>query len=194
MSHLLTAPDMLATAATDVDGIASAISAANAAAAGPTSSVLAAANDEVSAAIARIFGAYGQEYQAIVKQAAAFHHEFTRALAAAANAYTRRGRQRRPGKWGGIERVGRDQRADPVAVGAAGGQRRRVRCADDGAVGAAGGSGGRVDHGRHQQPAARSRVRDDHQQQVHPTALRRAIPQGLFTPEQFWPVTPISAT
>ncbi|OWG25597.1 hypothetical protein B9D06_13275 [Mycobacterium tuberculosis] len=78
MSHLVTAPDMLATAAAHVDEIASTLRAANAAAAGPTCNLLAAAGDEVSAATAALFSAYGREYQAVVKQAAAFHSEFTR--------------------------------------------------------------------------------------------------------------------
>ena len=34
-----------------------------------------------------LFGTYGREFHAVVKQAAAFHREFTRALAAAGNAY-----------------------------------------------------------------------------------------------------------
>ena len=44
-------------------------------------------SDEVSAAIANFFGAYGQEYQAVISQAATFHSEFTQTLAAAGNAY-----------------------------------------------------------------------------------------------------------
>ncbi|KZS58984.1 PE family protein [Mycobacterium ostraviense] len=87
MSYLLTAPEMVATAATDLDVIAAALHAANAAAAGPTTGLLAAAEDEVSRAVATLFGAFGQEYQAVVTLAAEFHSEFTRALAAAANAY-----------------------------------------------------------------------------------------------------------
>ncbi|MDP7704512.1 MULTISPECIES: PE-PPE domain-containing protein [unclassified Mycobacterium] len=88
MSYLLTAPETLAAAATDVDGIAAAIHAANAAAAGRTSGLLAAAGDEVSAAIADLFSAYGDEYQAVIKQASLFQDEFTRALSNAASAYT----------------------------------------------------------------------------------------------------------
>jgi hypothetical protein len=77
MSYVLTVPEMLATAATDVENIGSAISTASANAAGPTTGLLPAAEDEVSAAIAKLFGAYGQEYQALVTQAAAFHNKFT---------------------------------------------------------------------------------------------------------------------
>ncbi|ORV44317.1 PE family protein [Mycobacterium conspicuum] len=87
MTFVITEPHIIAAVATDVEGIGSAISAAHAAAAGPTSVLLAPAADEVSAAITKLFGAYGQDYQAVVKHAAAFHHEFTQALSNAGNAY-----------------------------------------------------------------------------------------------------------
>jgi hypothetical protein len=87
MPSLLTQPRLIAAAAADVAEINSAIGAANAAAAGPTTGLVAAAQDEVSAAAAALFGGYGKEYQAVLKQAAAFHEEFAAALAAAGNAY-----------------------------------------------------------------------------------------------------------
>jgi hypothetical protein len=49
--------------------------------------LVAAAQDEVSAAAAALFGGYGKEYQAVLAQAAAFHEEFAAALTAAGNAY-----------------------------------------------------------------------------------------------------------
>ena len=88
MQYLITAPEALAATAADVARIGTAIDAASAAAAGPISGLPAAAEDEVSAAVAKLFGLYGQEYRALVRQAAAFHSEFTQALAAAGNAYT----------------------------------------------------------------------------------------------------------
>ncbi|OBK50283.1 PE family protein [Mycobacterium kubicae] len=87
MSYLVTAPDVLASAAANVDGIATAINEANAAAAGRTTGLLAAAEDEVSAAIAGLFNAYGNEYQAVIRQAETFQTEFTQALSTAANTY-----------------------------------------------------------------------------------------------------------
>ena len=53
MSYVIAAPEMIAAAATDLANIGSSLSEANAAAAAPTTGVLAAAEDEVSAAIAR---------------------------------------------------------------------------------------------------------------------------------------------
>ncbi len=88
MSGLITQPELIATAATDVAGVRSAIGAAKAAAAFPTTALVAAAQDEVSTAAAALFGGYGNQYQALLKQAAAFHDEFATALATAGSSYT----------------------------------------------------------------------------------------------------------
>ncbi|MGO9928152.1 MAG: PE family protein [Mycobacterium sp.] len=87
MTSLLTEPQLIATAASDAAGIGSTIRAAKAAAAVPTTSLVAAAEDEVSTVAATMFGAYGQQYQGLLQQAAAFHEEFVAALSAAGNAY-----------------------------------------------------------------------------------------------------------
>ncbi len=73
--------------AAEVDGIGSAINAANEAATAPTSGLLAPAADEVSEAVADLFRLYGQEYQAAVRQGGLLYNEFAHALAAAENAY-----------------------------------------------------------------------------------------------------------
>jgi hypothetical protein len=65
MSYVIAVPELISSAATDLANIGSSISEANAAAATPTMSVLAAGADEVSTAIAEIFGARAQGYQAI---------------------------------------------------------------------------------------------------------------------------------
>ncbi len=69
MSFVIAAPDLLVAAAADVAGIGSSITAANAAAALPTTALVAAAEDEVSAAIAALFSGHAQEYQALGAQA-----------------------------------------------------------------------------------------------------------------------------
>src|SRR5690349_21435685 len=76
MSWVIAAPEYVAAAASDLAGIGSTLSAANAAAAFPTSSVLAAGADEVSAAISALFGAHAQMYQALSAQASMFHDQF----------------------------------------------------------------------------------------------------------------------
>lgn len=87
MSFVTTAPQLVATAASDLAGIRSAISAANAAAAGPTTRLPAAAADEVSAAIASLFSSHAQGYQALGAQATAFQDQFVRLLNGAGAAY-----------------------------------------------------------------------------------------------------------
>jgi len=87
MLFVIAAPEMMTSAATDLASIGSTISAANAAALAPTTGVLAAAEDEVSAALAKLFGSYGQEFQALSARAAAFHSQFMQALNNAGSAY-----------------------------------------------------------------------------------------------------------
>ena len=100
MTTLLTEPQLVETAAANVAEIRSAIGAAKAAAAGPTTGLAAAAQDEVSAATAKLFGAYAQEYQSVLTRAGVFHEEFAAALASAGNAYEGgRGRQRQRDLW-----------------------------------------------------------------------------------------------
>ncbi len=80
MSFVSVLPALIGTAATDSAGIGSAVTAANQAAAARTSAVPAAAEDEVSVAIAGLFGSHGQAYQALGAQAAAFQSEFVHLL------------------------------------------------------------------------------------------------------------------
>lgn len=87
MSFVFATPELVEAAAQNLTGISSALGQATTAAAGPTTAVLAAGADEVSAAIAQLFGAHGQEFQAISAQAAAFHDEFVGLLNAGAGAY-----------------------------------------------------------------------------------------------------------
>ncbi len=87
MSYVITVPDALAAAAADLTGIGSSIGAANAAAAVPTTGLIAAAEDEVSAAIASLFSGYAKDFQALSAQAATFHSKFVQALTGSGSAY-----------------------------------------------------------------------------------------------------------
>jgi hypothetical protein len=87
-SYVTAAPELVAAAATDVADIGSSLREANAAATAPTTAVAAAAEDEVSSAIASIFSGHGQAFQALSAQAAAFHAQFVRTLNAAGKAYS----------------------------------------------------------------------------------------------------------
>ena len=70
MSFVMVGPEALAAAASDLTNLGSTLGAANAAAAAQTTGLLAAGADEVSGAIAALFGAYGQGYQSLSAQAA----------------------------------------------------------------------------------------------------------------------------
>src|SRR5262249_16967319 len=74
-------------AASDLANIGSTISGANAAALAPTSGVMAAGADEVSATIAALFGAHAQAYQALSAQAASFHQQFVELMSGGAAQY-----------------------------------------------------------------------------------------------------------
>jgi PE family protein len=80
-------PEMLFAAAGQLNGIGSAMSAQNAAAAVPTSGVVPAAADEVSALTAAQFAAHGGRYQAVAAQAAAIHEMFVNTLGTSAASY-----------------------------------------------------------------------------------------------------------
>jgi PE-PPE domain/PE family len=88
MLQLTAEPEIITGVAADIEDIGSTIKSANAAAAGATSGLVAAAADEVSAAIANLFGAYGRQYQTLNGHVAAFHDRFTQLLASAGAAYT----------------------------------------------------------------------------------------------------------
>ncbi len=74
-------------AAENLQGIGSSLAAQNVAAAAPTSGVLPAAADEVSALTAAQFATHAQMYQAISAQAAAIHDMFVNTLGTNAGSY-----------------------------------------------------------------------------------------------------------
>src|ERR1700757_3583320 len=87
MSFVIAGPQFLASAATDLSNIGSTLRGATASAAPPTTGVLAAAEDEVSAAVASLFSGHAKEFQALSAQAAAFHEQFVQTLTAGAGSY-----------------------------------------------------------------------------------------------------------
>lgn len=87
MSLLVVAPEWLTSAAAELQSIESALNAANAAAAVPTTGLAAAAADEVSTAVATLFAGLGQEYQAISTQLSAFQQQFALTLNSSAGSY-----------------------------------------------------------------------------------------------------------
>jgi hypothetical protein len=87
MSYVIAAPELMTAAAAYVRAIGSTLNVANAVAVATTTGILAATQDEVSAAIAELFSGHAQAYQALSAQAAAFHEQFVQALTAGAGSY-----------------------------------------------------------------------------------------------------------
>jgi hypothetical protein len=73
LSFLSVAPEMMASAARDLANIGSTIRAADVAAATPATEIVAAADDEVSTAIAVLFSGQAQDFQAMSPRVARFH-------------------------------------------------------------------------------------------------------------------------
>jgi hypothetical protein len=87
MSFVTTFPAMLASASGELQSIGAVVAAGNTAAAAPTTGVVPAAADEVSALTAAHFAAQGVLYQQLSTQAAAIHELFVSTLATSAGSY-----------------------------------------------------------------------------------------------------------
>ncbi len=79
-SYVIAGPEAFVAAVNDLTGIGSSLQQAHATAAGSTTSILPAAQDEVSAAISALFGTYGQQVQSLGAQVGVFHNQFVQAL------------------------------------------------------------------------------------------------------------------
>uniref|UniRef100_UPI0035CA04F6 PE family protein n=1 Tax=uncultured Mycobacterium sp. TaxID=171292 RepID=UPI0035CA04F6 len=88
MSFVTTLPIALEAAAGKLEALGSALAAQNVAAAAPTTGVVPAAADEVSALQATQFSAYGTWYQQVSAQATAVHQMFVNTLGASAGSYS----------------------------------------------------------------------------------------------------------
>ncbi len=87
MSYVFAAPEYVAAAATDLADLGSTIDSARMAASGPTASIVAAAEDEVSAAVAAVFSGHARSFQLLGAQAGLFHSSFAQALRSGGNLY-----------------------------------------------------------------------------------------------------------
>jgi PE family len=85
---MIVAPEVVGDAAANLASLGSSISDAHAAAAAPTTGILAAGADEVSSAVTSLFSGYASQFQAASAQASAFHSEFVQTLHASAGSYT----------------------------------------------------------------------------------------------------------
>jgi hypothetical protein len=87
MTFVTTQPELLASAANQLQGVGANIAAQNAAAAASTTGVVPAGADEVSVLTATQFGAHAAMYQAVGAQAAAVHDMFVHTLGVSASSY-----------------------------------------------------------------------------------------------------------
>lgn len=87
MSFVTTEPQALTAAATTLQTVGSSMSVENSASAAPTTGVIPAAADQVSALTATQFAVHAQMYQAVGAQAAAVHQLFVSTIAAGAASY-----------------------------------------------------------------------------------------------------------
>jgi hypothetical protein len=88
MSFVSIVPEIMSAAAENLQSVGSAVSAENAAALAPTTGLIPAAADHVSALTAMQFAAHAEMYQAVSAQAAAIHQMLVTVLATSANSYT----------------------------------------------------------------------------------------------------------
>ncbi|WP_163645863.1 PE family protein [Mycobacterium conspicuum] len=87
MTLLSIAPDIMAGASRDLEGLSSELRSANAAAATQTTAVAAPAADEVSAAFAALLSSHAEGFHALSAKAAAFHDEFVKLLSGSSAQY-----------------------------------------------------------------------------------------------------------
>lgn len=80
MSLLSVVPEAVSAASNGLEDLGSALQSVSAAAAGQTTAIAPSGADEISSAIAGIFGSHGHEFQALNARALAFQAEFSRPL------------------------------------------------------------------------------------------------------------------
>jgi PE family len=88
MSLVITQPEALVAAATEMQALNALVSAGNAAAAAPTTGVVPAAADVVSALTAAQFSSHARRYQEVSAQATALREQFAAVLGVSAGSYS----------------------------------------------------------------------------------------------------------
>lgn len=87
MSYVVAAPEIITAAAADLASMDSALAEATAAAAAPTTEVVPAAADEVSLAVSRLFGSYGQDFAQVAARLRSYQQDFVNLVNSGAAAY-----------------------------------------------------------------------------------------------------------
>lgn len=172
MSYVFTLPETLEATAARVGSAGADISTARTNAATAISTVATAADDEVSQAIREVFNAFGREYQQAIGQASAFASEFSAYLSAAAKAYL-------------ATETGNLALAVSGALGGfSGATGTWAPITSSTATSVA------LIMGWTNTPLPPWYAITGLYQSFLQQILPNAVPTGLWTPEQFWPVTP----
>lgn len=180
-------PVDLASAAQEVGSIGTMLEEANAFAAAPTSTILPAGADAVSAAIAPLFNNQSAIYQELAAQGKAFQQRFVQLLDAAGIAYTEAEEAAQQGLRNAIGEL--ESPFDPLFAQAEGGAPTSVPplvVPQNGSVAlVVGGTTFPLPDARYV-----SSIMTNFLDNPSLSPLMAALGQSIYTPEQFWPVTP----
>lgn len=88
MASLSVDPSLIQAASQNLTSVRDGLDKVSAAMTGPTTALMPAAQDEVSAAVAAVFADVGQRFHELNAQAAEFHHQFVKSMNTGATAYT----------------------------------------------------------------------------------------------------------
>jgi hypothetical protein len=158
---LTVTPESLVSATADLQNIRAALDTVQAAVAAPTTGLMAAGADEVSAAVATLFAKYGKEFQAVSAHVGAFHQQFVQTLSAGAGSYL---------AAESLNTSGVTATAAPANV----------------ATLIMGGTGNPVPNAAYLNSVYNAYI-------APRIAPETAIPTGLTTPEQGWPLTGLNS-
>ena len=180
-------PEELASAAEDVGNIGTALEEANALAALPTNSILPAGADEVSAAITPLFINQSAIYQELAAQGRAFRQQLVQLLGAAGIAYTETEQGAQQALRNAIGEL--ESPLNPLfaqAEGAAPTSIPPLIVPQNGSVAlVVGGTTFPLPNAQYV-----SSIMTDFLDNPTLSPLNGALGQSIYTPEQFWPVTP----
>jgi PE family len=87
MSFMTAGLELITNAAQDLAGLHSTLDQATTTMAGPTTTLVPAASDEISGMVADLFNGFGHQTQALYAQASAFHRDFANLMRAGATSY-----------------------------------------------------------------------------------------------------------
>lgn len=178
MSFVTVASDAVETASGDLSGVVSTIELASTRAAPATTMVLAPAADSVSTRLAALFNEHGQVYQSVSTQAVTLYEEFVDTLADSGGSYAESEEANAVALQQPLGRV-------PLSATEVSGRGltsiSTLFAEDEATALIMGGTNNPLPDAWYLRQINNAFIQ---------TGFPGAVPQGLFTPEQFWPITP----